>query len=122
MTRLAKELTKGKTSRADKVAALFNFVADQIRYVNYVSGEAWLPNRPSHLLSRREGDCDDKAILLISLLRAAGIRAEEVLVQTRETGQPAVLRAKGAAIPLFDHCIAYLPGEEIYNSNLTSAC
>ncbi|MBP9114477.1 MAG: hypothetical protein KBF88_16800, partial [Polyangiaceae bacterium] len=42
VTRLAKELTKGKTSRADKVAALFNFVADQIRYVNYVSGEAWL--------------------------------------------------------------------------------
>jgi hypothetical protein len=32
------------------------------------------------------------------------------MVQTRLTGQPAVLRARGAAVPLFDHGIAYLPG------------
>ncbi len=108
--RLSAELTKGKRTREEKLAALFEFVADNIRYVNYVSGEWWLPNRPQQLLARREGDCDDKAILLISLLKAAGIDAEEVLVQTRLTGQPSVLRAKNAAIPLFDHGIAYLPG------------
>lgn len=108
--RLAAELTKGKTTREAKLKALFEFVADQIRYVNFTSGEFWLPNRPHELLARREGDCDDKAILLITLLRAVGIEAEEVLVQTRETGQPSVLRAKNAAAPLFDHGIAFLPG------------
>lgn len=108
--RLAAELTKGKTTRDAKLRAIFDFVSDQIRYVNYTSGEFWLPNRPHQLLARREGDCDDKAILLITLLKAVGIEAQEVLVQTRETGQPSVLRAKNAAAPLFDHGIAFLPG------------
>jgi hypothetical protein len=107
---LAAKLTAGKTTRDAKLRALFDFVADDIRYVNYVSGEWWLPNRPQQLLARREGDCDDKALLLITLLKAVGIDAQEVMVQTRLTGQPSVLRARGAAIPLFDHGIAFLPG------------
>lgn len=108
--RIAKDLTKGKTTREDKLRALFEFVADDIRYVNYVSGEWWLPNRPQQLLARREGDCDDKAILLITLLRSIGIEAQEVMVQTRMTGQPSVLLAKNVAVPMFDHGIAFLPG------------
>jgi hypothetical protein len=107
---LAAKLTRGKASRDDKLRALFDFVADDIRYVNYVSGEWWLPNRPQQLLARREGDCDDKALLLITLLKATGIEAQEVMVQTRLTNQPAIVRAPGAAIPLFDHGIAFLPG------------
>ncbi len=108
--RMAAELTKGKKTRDEKLRALFEFVADDIRYVNYVSGEWWLPNRPQQLLARREGDCDDKAMLLITLLRSIGIEAQEVMVQTRLTGQPSVLLAKNAAVPMFDHGIAFLPG------------
>lgn len=108
--RVAAELVKGKRTRDEKLRALFEFVSDDIRYVNYVSGEWWLPNRPQQLLARREGDCDDKALLLITLLRAVGIEAEEVMVQTRLTGMRRVLQAKGVAAPLFDHGIAYLPG------------
>lgn len=108
--RLAAELTKGKVTKEEKLRALFEFVADDIRYVNYVSGEWWLPNRPQQLLARREGDCDDKAILLITLLRSIGIEAQEVMVQTRLTGQPSLLMSKKAAVPLFDHGIAFLPG------------
>jgi transglutaminase-like putative cysteine protease len=107
---LAKQLTKGKVSREDKLRALFDFVADDIRYVNYVSGEWWLPNRPQQLLSRREGDCDDKALLLITLLKSIGIEAQEVMVQTRLTNMPSLLRSKNVAVPLFDHGIAFLPG------------
>jgi transglutaminase-like putative cysteine protease len=110
--RMAAELTKGKKTRDEKLKAIFEFVADDIRYVNYVSGEWWLPNRPQELLARRQGDCDDKAMLLITLLKAIGIEANEVLVQTRYTAQPSLLRAEKAAIPLFDHGIAYLPGEK----------
>jgi hypothetical protein len=62
------------------------------------------------LLARRQGDCDDKAILLITLLKAVGIEAHEALVQTRYTAEPSVLFSEKAAIPLFDHGIAYLPG------------
>ena len=110
--RLAEELTKGKKTRDEKIRALFDFVADDIRYVNYVSGEWWLPNRPQELLARRQGDCDDKAMLLITLLKSIGIQATEVLVQTRYTARPSLLRSEKAAIPVFDHGIAYLPGEK----------
>jgi hypothetical protein len=106
---LAARLTKGKATRDEKLRALFDFVADDVRYVNYRSGELWLPNRPQQLLARREGDCDDKAILLITLLKAVGMNAEEVMVQTRLTNEPSIVRARGAAIPLFDHGIAFLP-------------
>ena len=108
--RLALELTKNKKTKDEKLRALFDFVADDIRYVNYVSGEWWLPNRPQQLLARREGDCDDKAILLITLLKVIGIDAQEVMVQTRMTGMPSVLSTKNAAVPMFDHGIAFLPG------------
>jgi hypothetical protein len=109
--RVAAELTKGKSTQDEKLRAIFDFVADDIRYVNYVSGEWWLPNRPQELLARRQGDCDDKAMLLITLLKSIGIEAREVLVQTRYTGEPSVLKSAKAAIPIFDHGIAYLPGK-----------
>jgi hypothetical protein len=114
--RVAAELTQPRAGRAltrdEKIAALFTFVADDIRYVNFVSGEWWLPNRPQQLLARRQGDCDDKAMLLISLLRAVGIEAGEALVQTRYTAQPSVLESTNVAVPLFDHGIVYLPTAE----------
>lgn len=109
---LAAELTKGKKTRDEKIRALFDYVADSIRYVNYVSGESWLPNRPQISLARKQGDCDDKAMLLITLLAAIGIDATEVLIQTRYTGQTALLRSEKVAIPLFDHGIAYLPAKD----------
>jgi hypothetical protein len=109
--RLAAELTKGKKTEKEKLEALFNYVADDIRYVNYTSGEYWLPNRPQICLSRKQGDCDDKAILLIALLKSIGVTATPVLVQTRMTGMPSVLMATKAAAPLFDHGIAFLPGK-----------
>ena len=109
---LAAELTRGAASRQEKIERIFDYVADTIRYVNFVSGEFWLPNRPQQVIARRQGDCDDKAILLIALLKAVGIEAREVLVQTRMTSQPTVLGSPRAAMPLFDHGIAYLPGKD----------
>ncbi len=109
--RLAAELTKDKKTEKEKLEALFNYVADDIRYVNYQSGEYWLPNRPQICLSRKQGDCDDKAILLIALLKVIGVNATPVLVQTRMTAMPSVLLGTKAAAPLFDHGIAYIPGK-----------
>ncbi len=109
---LAAELTKGKKTRDEKIRAVFDYVADSIRYVNYVSGESWLPNRPQISLARKQGDCDDKAMLLITLLEAIGIQATEVLIQTRYAGQSSLLRSEKVAIPLFDHGIAYIPPKD----------
>ncbi|MGZ3473198.1 MAG: transglutaminase-like domain-containing protein, partial [Polyangiales bacterium] len=110
--RRADELTKKAKGRDEKIASIFNWIADQVKYVNYVSAEQWLPNRPQNVLDRMQGDCDDKAMLLITMLKAIGItEAQEVLVQTRYTGMPSVITAKGAVAPMFDHGIAFLPGQ-----------
>jgi len=109
--REAAKIIKGKKTEKEKIEALFNYVADDIKYENYTSGEYWLPNRPQQLLARRQGDCDDKAILLISLLKTIGVEATPVLVQTRMTGMPSILMGTKAAAPFFDHGIAYLPGK-----------
>lgn len=109
--RKADDVTKKAKDREQKIGAVFNWIADQVKYVNYVSAEQWLPNRPQNVLDRMQGDCDDKAMLLITMLKAIGItEAQEVLVQTRYTGMPSLITAKGAVAPLFDHGIAYLPG------------
>jgi len=109
--RKAEELTKKAKNREEKIKLIFNWIADQVKYVNYVSAEQWLPNRPQNVLDRMQGDCDDKAMLLITMLKAIGVTdAQEVLVQTRYTGMPSVITAKGAVAPMFDHGIAFLPG------------
>lgn len=108
--RKAEELTKKAKGRDEKISSIFNWIADQVKYVNYVSAEQWLPNRPQNVLDRMQGDCDDKAMLLMTMLKAIGIpEAQEVLVQTRYTGMPSIINAKGAVAPLFDHGIAFLP-------------
>jgi Flp pilus assembly protein TadD len=110
--RLAAELTAGEKTRDGKVRALFQYVADKIRYVNYASSERWLPNRPQQVLARRQGDCDDKATLLITLLKACGIEGQLALVQRTELGMPSLLSAKNAAVPYFNHAITFLPGDK----------
>ena len=44
--RLARELTEGKRTRDEKVQALFGYVADRVRYVNYESAEQGCPVLP----------------------------------------------------------------------------
>lgn len=56
---------------AGEVRALFEFVRDRVRFTrDPVRVE--LLQRASTTLAKRAGDCDDKAILLASLLRAIG--------------------------------------------------
>ena len=81
---LAAELTKGKTTRDEKLQRDLRLRRRRhpLRELRRAASGG-CPNRPQQLLARREGDCDDKAMLLITLLKAVGIEAQEVMVQTR---------------------------------------
>jgi transglutaminase-like putative cysteine protease len=54
-----------------EIAALHAFVRDHIRYVQDVNGVETLAT-PDRTLEIRQGDCDDKALLLATLLEAIG--------------------------------------------------
>ncbi|MDD5308740.1 MAG: DUF3857 domain-containing protein [Deltaproteobacteria bacterium] len=81
---LAAEIVRGKK---EPIAALSAWVRDNIRYVGLeVSSHRARPSPPGDVLNRGYGDCKDMALLLVRLLRAAGVEAWSALVRTSDLG------------------------------------
>ncbi len=105
------ELIKGKKTEKDKARAIYNWCAAKIRYVGVEYGEAGFePHYATEIFKNKYGDCKDQVMLLISMLRYAGISAYPVLIGTRgvyplDEGFPTLL---------FNHaiCLAKI-GEEL---------
>lgn len=79
------ELIKGKISEEDKIRAIYNFCAQDIRYVAVEYGQAgYEPHSAADIFKNKYGDCKDKAILLITMLKEAGISSWPVLISTKD--------------------------------------
>ena len=102
------ELIAGKTTTTDKEAALLDYLDREVRYTGIeFGGAAIVPHDPAETLSKKYGDCKDKATLLVTMLRAAGIPAYVALLNAgSRMDVPADLPGMG----LFDHAIVYVPG------------
>ncbi|MCK4511661.1 transglutaminase domain-containing protein, partial [bacterium] len=75
------ELTRGLSSREDKARAIFLDVATEVRNVHIPLGlGGYAPNNAEQVLENKYADTRDKAVLLTSMLRAAGIDAFPALV------------------------------------------
>jgi len=59
---------------AGELAALFEFVRDQVRFTGDIAGVETL-QAPHYTLRVMAGDCDDRAVLLVALARSVGIPA-----------------------------------------------
>jgi transglutaminase-like putative cysteine protease len=96
------------------VLAASRWVQDEVRYFGMELGDAsHVPHRPTTVLERRYGDCKDKTLLLVSLLRARGIQAWPALVSRDQLGAI----AGSLPTPLaFDHVIAVasVEGREVW--------
>jgi hypothetical protein len=67
--------------REQQVLAALRFVQDEVRYFGIEMGaNSHKPSDPSVVFERRFGDCKDKALLFVSVLRALGIEAWPALV------------------------------------------
>jgi len=105
------EQWKRITGREQQVLAALRFVQDDVRYFGVeigVSGEK--PCDPSAVFARRYGDCKDKSLLFVAILRALGIQAYAVLVNSQLRHTIEDWQPTGNA---FDHCITvvYLDGQ-----------
>jgi len=102
------KLIAGQATVADKQRAIVDFVNREIRYTGIEFSEAAIvPHDPAEVLAHKYGDCKDKATLLVTMLRAAGIPAYVALLNAgSRTDVPADLPGMG----LFDHAIVYVPG------------
>ena len=69
----AEDLARGRQDVIEKAKNLFYFVRDEIKYNLYTPKSLPEHFRASNTLSRKEGYCVQKAVLLVALARAAGI-------------------------------------------------
>lgn len=80
-----KNLIKDARDNLEKAKRIYEFCAKDIRYVAVEYGESgYEPHKANEVFLNRYGDCKDKAILLIAMMREAGLRAFPVLIPTRE--------------------------------------
>ncbi len=82
---LKEALTTARSARDQReaVSKALEFVQNEIRYLSIALGEnSHRPFAPDQVLVRRYGDCKDKSLLLVSMLRQLGIEAAPVLVST----------------------------------------
>ena len=75
------ELTAGKTTQEEKVRAVYDYVALQVRYVGVAFGIGrYQPHQASEVLSNQYGDCKDKHTLLAAMLDELGLHPDAVLI------------------------------------------
>ncbi|MFH1678690.1 MAG: DUF3857 domain-containing protein [Candidatus Omnitrophota bacterium] len=115
------ELTVNKQAVIDKIKAIYNFCAENIRYVAVGYGQAgYEPHKATDIFFNKYGDCKDQAILLITMLKEIDVECYPVLIGTDdyldlEEDFPSVN---------FNHCIAAvrLDGELIFLDPTCETC
>lgn len=92
-------------SELEKVAQLAEYVRETLTYKPIEFGvRGIIPNPVSTILNDQYGDCKDHSLLLMRLLRAAGIEAELALASFSNPVFPDI-----ASLDQFNHMVVYLP-------------
>ena len=104
-------LTLGAKTDLDKTKALFYYVSQNIRYMGLTPEKdrpGFEPHDVSLTFGKKYGVCRDKAALLVSMLRAAGLKSYPVLVSVGSK------KDKDVPDPGFNHaivCVELAKGE-----------
>lgn len=107
-------IARASADPAERLVAALRFVQREVRYLGIEVGVGSLvPRTPRQVMEHRFGDCKDKALLTVWMLRALGIEAQPALVNTRLTrGLDQYAPGPG----LFDHVVvrARVDGREFW--------
>jgi tetratricopeptide (TPR) repeat protein len=104
----AKELVAGMDNDVDKIKAISNFIQTEIHYIYAdLDRGGYTPHPVNEIFNSRYGDCKDKSILLVSMLKAVGIEAFPALINPYPYDQLTDIPA-----PWFSHLITYVPGKD----------
>ncbi len=106
---VAREAIRGAKTRDEKITRLLERLRRDVRYTAIEFGAAAIvPRTPAETLQRKYGDCKDQAALFVALLRASDIEAHVALL---DTGPGPDIERELPGMGVFDHAIAYLPGD-----------
>jgi hypothetical protein len=82
---LADSVCAGSATDRDKVARIYRWVQQNIKYVAIEDGDnGHVPREASLVLQRRYGDCKDKSSLLTVMIRAVGLKSGLAWLGTRD--------------------------------------
>ena len=82
-------MVEGLATEAEKIGALYNFVAGRMSWNGDFS--IFSDRTPNKVFDAAEGTSGELSIMLLALLREAGIEAQPVLVPLRNSGTPVEL-------------------------------
>lgn len=95
-----------------RIHAVHRYVVEKTRYVGLEFGiHGFKPYRVDQVLSRRFGDCKDKAALMYAMLKHLGIESKLVLIRTRNMGH---LDPQPVSLAVFNHAILYVPSHDLF--------
>jgi transglutaminase-like putative cysteine protease len=98
-------IARANADPGERLLATLRFVQREVRYLGIEVGVGSLaPRPPRQVLAHRFGDCKDKVLLTVWMLRALGIEAQPALVNTHLTRG---LDQYVPAASLFDHVIVH---------------
>jgi len=79
----ARRIERAEPTPAGRMLAALRFVQQEVRYLGVETGRnTHAPNPPDLVWERRFGDCKDKVLLTMTLLRRLGVEAYPALVNT----------------------------------------
>lgn len=105
---LVNKIVATQKSRDQKVSAILQYVDREVRYTGVEFAEATIvPRSPNETLTRKYGDCKDKAALLVAMFRTANIPAYIALLNA---GNREDVSADLPGLGTFDHALVYVPG------------
>jgi len=95
-----------------QVTAAIQYVQDDIRYFGIELGvNSHKPHHPNTVFDRKYGDCKDKTVMLVALLKELGVTAYPALVSTDlNSGFEQMLPSPG----VFDHVIVGIEYDDKY--------
>ena len=98
---------QGAANPTEKARRIYNMLQESIRYVGVELGvSSFQPHPASQTYRNQYGDCKDRGVLLMSMLKEAGVRTLPALIRTRDQGPV----APGYPSPgQFNHFIVYAP-------------
>ncbi len=105
--KMVDKLTKNCKTNMEKIAVLTHWVADNIRYsgISMGKGEGYTLHNTEMNFVDRAGVCKDKAALLISMLRMAGLESYPAMTMAGS-------RIESIPADHFNHCVTVVKTDE----------
>lgn len=108
----AQELTANAKNTDEKIHSIVTYVQKLPYDATHIDfGHGTLPNKPEEILRRGHGDCKDKTILIMALLKVVDIAADPVILGVRDLN---TVTYPDIPDDYFDHMIIriHYPGKE----------